>query len=92
MESFPKNKTQLETFWLDKISSGGSFLLLVLVFALVIFNFKTLPDIIPVHFNFLGEADRFSGKESVWLLPVRLQSFKDDIKNKPEKVYRDTNL
>lgn len=44
----------------------GSFAVLAshLVYTLVVF--PSLPDTIPTHFNFAGEADDFGSKVSVW--------------------------
>lgn len=37
---------------------------------LTVFNYADLPDEIPVHYNFIGEADRFGNKQQIWILPV----------------------
>lgn len=33
-------------------------------------NYSTLPDQVPIHFNFKGEADNYSGKGSIIALPI----------------------
>lgn len=33
-------------------------------------NYKNLPDKIPIHFNIVGEPDRFSNKKFFYFLPI----------------------
>ncbi len=47
-----------------------SGIILVLTLVLFISSYGSLPDIIPVHFNFKGEPDSFGTKTILWLLPV----------------------
>lgn len=41
---------------------------LVLVFGLVGANYETLPDRIPMHFNFSGVPDGWGSRDSLWML------------------------
>jgi uncharacterized membrane protein len=43
---------------------------MVLLIALPVFYFNDLPDTIPVHFNLLGEPDRYGSRNSIWALPA----------------------
>ena len=43
--------------------------LLIALFVFLFINWGSLPDQIPTHYNFAGEADKWGGKASIWLLP-----------------------
>lgn len=58
-----KNKLDLS---LEFIGFTGLFLFWIYV----CFIFTELPDIIPTHFNFKGEADDFGSKNTIFLLPL----------------------
>ena len=45
-------------------------LILVFIWGFVIFFFKDLPEVIPVHFGGDGKADGFGSKNSIWMLPI----------------------
>jgi uncharacterized membrane protein len=47
-----------------------SFLLIIFIWVFTIITFKNLPNTIPIHFGFSGEADDFGDKNMVWLLCV----------------------
>lgn len=47
-----------------------SFVLVGFMFILSIYAWSDLPDKIPVHFNFWGEADRWGGKASILIWPI----------------------
>lgn len=40
----------------------------LLIYLAIIYH--TLPETIPTHFNFAGEPDGWSGRGSVWVLPI----------------------
>ena len=46
-----------------------TFLVLVLLIVLPIMEYSSLPDRIPTHFNAQGNADGYSEKAMIWLLP-----------------------
>jgi uncharacterized membrane protein len=48
--------------WFEIIAIG----IFVLHFVYTLIIFQTLPDTIPTHFNFSGEADDFGSKASIW--------------------------
>jgi uncharacterized membrane protein len=54
----------------DKILESLGWLTLFLLWCLIFVNYNKLPAIIPVHYNTLGKADNFGGKETVLFLPV----------------------
>ncbi len=47
-----------------------SILLIFLTFMYVFAVWPELPDQLPTHYNFAGEVDGWSGRSSIWLLPV----------------------
>jgi len=54
----------------DKLFDNIAWVLLVILWVASIYNVFTLPQIIPIHFNGSGEADRFGDKTTLLLLPV----------------------
>ena len=64
----PKIKIKLDG--IDKtIEALGGFALLVLV-ALPLFYFDQLPDEIPSHYGASGQPDGYSGKATIWIMPI----------------------
>ena len=47
---------------------GAIFILLMIGWPMYFFN--ELPDIIPRHFNAMGEPDAFSQKNAIWAMPA----------------------
>lgn len=45
-----------------------SVLVLAAHIMVIALSWNTLPDKIPVHFNALGEADRYGGRGEVWIM------------------------
>ena len=64
----PKIKVPLEG--LDIILDLISATLLVLLIAYTVISYSELPDTIPSHFNAKGEADGYSEKVMLWMLPA----------------------
>jgi uncharacterized membrane protein len=52
-----------------------NFGLLVFLWWFTVKNYKTLPQTIPVHFDFDGKADSFGSKKYSFLMPVLLTVF-----------------
>ena len=48
----------------------AGIILLVVIWIYTGISYTKLPESIPVHFGIAGEADRYGGKATVWLLPV----------------------
>lgn len=67
MNNQPKLKPEISRT--DRIINiiGGTVVLLT--WGVVILSYFHLPDVIPIHFNTKGEADRFGGKIMICLLP-----------------------
>ncbi|MEZ4793358.1 MAG: DUF1648 domain-containing protein [Gelidibacter sp.] len=65
--SRPKIKVPLEP--MDVIAEIISVSLLVMLIIYTSLKFVDMPDTIPTHFNFKGEADGFGSKNTMWLLP-----------------------
>ncbi|MCM4159143.1 DUF1648 domain-containing protein [Antarcticibacterium flavum] len=68
MSDLPKIKLQLTTF--DKSIEFISWIGMALIWILTFSNYSTLPEIIPVHYNGAGEADRFGNKTQILILPI----------------------
>lgn len=64
----PKIKIELTPF--DKTFELVGWILVCAVWGLTIANFKSLPDIIPTHYNFAGVADGFGEKWIILTLPL----------------------
>ena len=64
----PKLKLNLTTS--DKIIELLGWLALIGIWMLTLFNYSSLPDIIPTHYNGAGEADGFGNKLNILTLPV----------------------
>lgn len=54
----------------DNFLESLGWLLLVLLWVQVLFNFNELPDTIPTHFNFKGEVDGYGSKWTMFFLPI----------------------
>lgn len=67
---YPKPKIPLKPSKTDKIIESLSFITLISSWILVLLNYKTLPEIIPVHFDTAGKADSFGAKWMILTLPT----------------------
>lgn len=47
-----------------------SFLLLAGMFLYLALNWNSIPDQVPTHFNAVGQADKWGGKRTLFLLPI----------------------
>ncbi len=68
MEKRPKIKLKLSPT--DKIAEYMGWIMLSAVWILTLAYYKSLPDIIPVHYNAAGEADRHGEKWMIFTLPL----------------------
>ena len=64
----PKIKIELDP--IDKFINGTGILGILLLIALPLYFYRELPEVIPSHFGFDGEADGFNDMNSIWTLPV----------------------
>lgn len=64
----PKLKVPLEG--LDIVLDLLSATLLILLVVFTAMSYSELPDTIPTHFNAKGEADGYSEKSMLWLIPT----------------------
>lgn len=53
--------------WIIEIISFG---FLCVTWLIIIINYKHLPDVIPTHFNGIGQPDSFGDKQAVFILPI----------------------
>jgi len=68
MEEKPKIKLELTN--LDKVTEIIGWVSVLVIWILTVVNFNKLPDIIPIHYNEIGEADGFGGKANILTLPI----------------------
>lgn len=68
MDNRPKIKLVLSTT--DKLIESISWLALIGLWYLVLANYSTLPETIPIHFNLAGKADGFGNKGNLFILPI----------------------
>lgn len=68
MTKRPKIKLQLTI--IDRIFEIATLIILLMTWILIVVSYTKLPDIVPTHFNALGEVDDFGGKRSILTLPV----------------------
>ena len=54
----------------SKITNLISLLSVVWIVLYVIITWKNIPDMIPGHYNIAGEIDKYSSKNSIWILIV----------------------
>ena len=54
----------------SKITNLISLLSVVGIVLYVIITWKSIPDMIPGHYNIAGEIDKYSSKNSIWILIV----------------------
>lgn len=67
---YDRPKLKLELTFADKVLEVLGWLALIVVWIIPIINYPALPDIIPIHYNGLGEADGFGSKNYIWSLPI----------------------
>ena len=63
-------KIDLEKDAFDWVIEILGFLLLGALIIFPLYLYKTLPERISIHYNALGEADSFSSKNTIWILPA----------------------
>ena len=68
MNKRPRIKLQLKQT--DKIIEIVGWISVVGIWALPLINYFDLPEIIPIHFNGAGKADRFGNKTHIFVLPI----------------------
>lgn len=62
----PKLKVDIS----DKIIELLGVIGLIILIALPIFYYNSLPEIVPQHYGANGEPDGWGGKEKIWTLPI----------------------
>ncbi len=68
MEEKPRIKLKLNVA--DIILESFGWLAILAIWGLVISNYSSLPDSIPIHFNAAGSPDKFGGKATLFVLPI----------------------
>jgi uncharacterized membrane protein len=64
----PSIKIHLTLF--DKALELVGLILFIGIWILTFMNYDELPDIIPIHYNGLGEVDRYGEKSTILALPI----------------------
>ncbi len=54
----------------DKVLFVAALLLLVSLWMIVLYNYASLPEIIPIHYNASGEVDGYGNKIHILVLPL----------------------
>lgn len=65
-----KPKVQLQLTLFDKVLEILSLVFFVFLWVITIWNYSALPETIPTHFDFKGDADHFGGKGHILELPI----------------------
>ena len=68
MNKRPRIKLQLNQT--DKVLEIIGWISVFGIWALPLINYFDLPEIIPIHFNGAGKADRFGNKTHIFVLPI----------------------
>lgn len=71
----PRPKIRLELNRADKVVEITGWVTLISIWILVTLNYSDLPDIIPIHYNVEGIADRFGDKANILILPLIATTF-----------------
>ncbi len=66
MKEIPK----IETTKTDKILEIIGLISVIGLWCMIIINYTKLPEIIPIHYNGMGEPDGFGKKSEVFVLPI----------------------
>jgi len=65
-----RSKIKLELTGIDKAIEIAGWLSVSVIWVFTVINYNNLPDIIPIHFNAVGEADGFGEKTNILTLPI----------------------
>ena len=65
-----RSKIKLELTATDKSLEIIGWVIVVIIWTLTITSYSKLPDIIPIHYNYAGQADGFGGKKNILGLPI----------------------
>ncbi len=65
----PRPRIQIKSTAIDIIIEAASWTLLLTLWFITAVNYPSLPEIIPIHFNFFGEADGHAVKLAYWMFP-----------------------
>lgn len=64
----PRIKPELSTS--DRFIESAAWMVLILMWIIVLINYRDLPEAIPSHFNTAGQPDDSGSKEFIFILPV----------------------
>jgi len=63
-------KLKLEKTTTEYLMEYTTFGLLAFSFVYAFYNYSSLPEEIPMHFNYSGEVTRYGNKDSIWALLI----------------------
>jgi uncharacterized membrane protein len=58
------------TTWYEYILEAGALFFLILSIGYFIYFWFNAPEIVPIHFNFKGQADNYGSKTTLIILPI----------------------
>lgn len=64
----PNPKINIELSSSDKLIEVISWITFIFVWAIIAVNYSTLPDMIPTHFDAIGQPDNFGNKAMIFIL------------------------
>ena len=70
MDNRNRPKLKVKSTAADQVLEIFSWLVLLFLWGSAIYFYSSLPQIIPIHFNASGQANGFSNKSTLFLLPV----------------------
>ncbi len=70
MDTESRPKLTIALLPIDKVMEFLGWLTLGLLWGFTLFNYSTLPDNIPTHFNAAGQADSYGSKGTIFILPI----------------------
>ena len=65
-----KPKIQLQLTLFDKVLETLCLVFFVILWFITIWNYSSLPETIPTHFDFKGDADHCGGKGTIFGIPI----------------------
>ncbi|RZJ75684.1 MAG: DUF1648 domain-containing protein [Flavobacterium sp.] len=68
MENRPKAIIKFETQ--DYVVETVGYIALAALWFFAFYSYNNSPDIVPIHFNFAGEADGFGDRQTMFITPV----------------------
>ena len=65
-----KPRIKIRRNGVDWLLDSASGVMVILLVALPVYTYSSLPEIIPIHFNARGIADGYGSREMIWIMPI----------------------